>query len=121
MVDATRIPDYTVNSYTLSRIRRICLCALLGIKKEDVNRPVPYVRVLGFNENGREILKIARDTANLPVVMKYSDVKNLDENAQEIFRIESDATDLFKLISDEILPCGTEKTENIIIKKSEKI
>ena len=107
--------------YTHSRIRRICLCALLGIEKEDVNRPVPYVRVLGFNEKGREILKVARDKASLPVVMKYSDIKNLDKNAQEIFRIESAATDLFNLISDEILPCGTEKTENIIIKKSEKI
>lgn len=106
--------------YTHSRIRRICLCALLGIEKEDVNRPVPYVRVLGFNENGREILKTARDTATLPVVMKYSDIKNLDENAQKIFEIESDATDVFALLSDEILPCGLEKTENIVIKKSEK-
>ena len=93
---------------------------MLGIEKEDVNRPVPYVRVLGFNENGREILKTARDTATLPVVMKYSDIKNLDENAQKIFGIESDATDVFALLSDEILPCGLEKTENIVIKKSKK-
>ena len=49
--------------YTHSRIRRICLCALLGITKDDVVLPVPYVRVIGFNENGKEILRFARDNA----------------------------------------------------------
>lgn len=106
--------------YTLSRIRRICLCAFLGITKEDVASDVPYLRVVGFNDRGREVLKIAKDTASLPVVMKYSDIKNLDENALRIFDIESRATDVFALCGEEILPCGLEKTENIVIKKSEK-
>lgn len=102
--------------YTHSRIRRICLCALLGITKDDVVLPVPYVRVIGFNENGKEILRFARDNASLPVVMKYSDIKSLNENAQHIFEIESKATDIFALCGDDVLPCGLEKTENIIIK-----
>lgn len=102
--------------YTHSRIRRICLCAFLGITKEDVSLPVPYVRVIGFNDRGREILKMAKDKALLPVVMKYSDIKNLDEKAERIFEIESFATDVFSLTSDEISPCGLEKTQNIIIK-----
>ncbi|MBQ7957404.1 MAG: nucleotidyltransferase family protein [Clostridia bacterium] len=103
--------------YTLSRIRRICLCALLGINKEDVEREVPYVRVIGFNEKGREILKTARSTATLPIVMKYSDIKELDENAKRIFDIESFATDIFALTGEKNLPCGLEKTENIVIIK----
>ncbi len=102
--------------YTHSRVRRICLCALLGITKDDVVLPVPYVRVIGFNENGKEILRFARENASLPVVMKYSDIKSLDENAQHIFEIESKATDIFVLCGDDVLPCGLEKTENIIIK-----
>ncbi len=102
--------------YTLSRIRRICLCALLDIVKSDVSLPVTYVRVIGFNENGREILKIARDTASLPVVMKYSDIKSLDEKAQHVFETESKATDVFALCGEKVLPCGLEKTENIVIK-----
>ncbi len=100
--------------YTLSRIRRICLYALLEIRKEDVERQVPYVRVIGFNDKGREILRIARDTANLPIVMKYADIKTLDMNAQRIFEIESMATDIFALSGKISLPCGLEKTENII-------
>ncbi len=102
--------------YTHSRIRRICLYALLGITKSDLNLPVPYVRVIGHNEKGREILRIAREKSTVPVVMKYSDVKSLAENAQYVFEIESKATDLFALCGEKILPCGMEKTENIIIK-----
>jgi len=102
--------------YTHSRIRRICLCALLGITKSDLNLPVPYVRVIGHNEKGREILRIARESAVLPVIMKYSDVKSLDENVQYVFEIESKATDLFALCGEKILPCCLEKTENVIIK-----
>ncbi len=102
--------------YTHSRVRRICLCALLTINKEDVALPVPYIRVTGHNERGREILRMARDKATLPVVMKYSDIKSLDDTAQHIFEIESKATDIFSLCSEKILPCGLEKTENVVIK-----
>ena len=97
----------------LSR-RRICLYALLDINKEDVERQVPYVRVLGFNENGREILRCSRENACLPIVMKYSDIKTLDDNAQKVFEIESRATDIFALTAEQIISCGMEKTENII-------
>lgn len=106
--------------YTHSRIRRICLYAFLGITKEDVSVDVPYLRVIGLNDKGREILKIAKDTASLPIVMKYSDVKSLDTIARKVFDIESKATDIFALSGEEIFPCGLEKTENVIIKKSEK-
>ena len=100
--------------YTLSRIRRICLYALLDIKKEDVERCVPYVRVIGFNDRGREVLKIARESAILPIIMKFADIKELDDNAKAIFNIESRATDIFALTSEKNIPCGMEKTQNII-------
>lgn len=110
------IESVKTKRYTHSRIRRICLYALLEINKGDIELPVPYVRIIAHNEKGREILRIAREKAALPVVMKYSDVKFLDESAQHIFEIESKATDLFALCGDKILPCGLEKTENIVIK-----
>ncbi len=100
--------------YTHSRIRRICLCVLLGIEKDDVSRPVPYVRVIGFNDKGKEILKISKKEASLPIVMKYSDLKDLDDNAKQIFNKESFATDVFSLATLEKESSGREKTENII-------
>lgn len=42
--------------YTRSRIDRMILCAFLGITAEMMNTEIPYVRVLAFNERGREIL-----------------------------------------------------------------
>ncbi len=46
--------------YTYTRIARMVLCAFLDIDTRLLEEPVPYVRVLAFNEKGREILKIAR-------------------------------------------------------------
>lgn len=48
--------------YTRSRLDRMLLCAFLGITEEMLNAPVPYVRVLAFNDRGREIIKDARKT-----------------------------------------------------------
>lgn len=46
--------------YTRSRIDRMILCAFLGITAEIMHMDIPYVRVLGFNDRGREILRGAK-------------------------------------------------------------
>ncbi len=43
--------------YTYSRIARMILCGFLGITEELQNKDVPYVRILAFNDRGREILR----------------------------------------------------------------
>ena len=43
--------------YTRSRIDRMLLCAFLGITRQMMHMDIPYVRVLGFNDRGREILR----------------------------------------------------------------
>ena len=48
--------------YTRTRIDRMIMCAFLGITLQDMLSPVPYVRVLGFNDRGRLALKAARQT-----------------------------------------------------------
>ena len=42
--------------YTRSRIDRMILCAFLGITVQTLEAAIPYVRVLAFNDRGREIL-----------------------------------------------------------------
>ena len=39
--------------YTHARLRRIMLYAFLGIRAEMQKQPVPYLRVLGFNQTRR--------------------------------------------------------------------
>ena len=48
--------------YTRTRIDRMILCAFLGLSLRDLMEPVPYVRVLAFNDTGRAVLKKARES-----------------------------------------------------------
>lgn len=48
--------------YTRTRIDRMILCAFLGITEQILSSPAPYVRVLAFNDKGRQILKKVRES-----------------------------------------------------------
>ena len=83
--------------YALSRIRRMVAAAALGISAEYQRGLPPYIRVLGCNERGREVLRLARTAAKLPIITKPATAKLLDPEAREIFDIDVRATDLFRL------------------------
>lgn len=101
--------------YTHSRLRRIILCAFLGITRDDVQMPVPYIRVLGFNEKGAALLKEAKKKATLPIVTKSSDIKSLGDDAKRCFELECRARDMFSLALPEADICGREMTDKIIV------
>ena len=100
--------------YTHSRIRRIVTALYLGIRPED-REAVPYLRVLGFNDRGLEILKAAKETATLPVITKPAAIAGLDEKARHTFELECRATNLYNLATPRILPCGTEYSDEIVM------
>ncbi len=101
--------------YALSRIRRIILNSFLGIKKEDLSRDIPYVKILGFNKKGKEILKLIKKKSIIPIVTKQSDIKTLDNNAKYIFDLENKSTDLYNLCVSKPQKCGIDLTEKIVI------
>lgn len=107
--------------YTHARIRRLMLHAFLGITRESTAMSPPYLRVLGFNERGREILRRMRSTAKLPVVMRASDIRALSPTAQYIYRLGASTTDLFALAMPKSRPCGMEQTENTVCIPNEKL
>lgn len=100
--------------YTHSRIRRIVTALYLGILPED-REAVPYLRVLGFNDRGLEVLKAAKETATLPIITKPAAIAGLDENARHTFELECRATNLYNLATPRILPCGTEYSDEIVM------
>lgn len=102
--------------YTQVRIQRILLSAFLGINKEIFKFLPPYIKILGFNEKGKEILKIAKSKSTLPIVTKTSDIKKLKNNevATTFFEIESRAFDLYNLMLPRIQRCGFESTNQIV-------
>lgn len=71
--------------YTATRIQRILLYALLNIRKEDMEiakKNVPYVRVLGFNTVGKELIsRIAEKNPKLKIIVS---VKRFMESGKDI-------------------------------------
>ena len=100
--------------YTMARIKRIILSSYLGITKELQKNSPQYIKVLGFGEKGQEILKKAKNSASLPIVYEYSQIKKLDGKAQRIFQKECACTDLYSLFLSKVLPCGEEQKFKII-------
>lgn len=103
--------------YTLSRLRRIVVNAFLGITRDDICEKVPYIRVLGFNSRGAQLLKDAKNKATLPVVTKAADIKNLSFSAQKAFELECRARDLYSLCLPVPDVCGKEMTDKLIVFK----
>lgn len=101
--------------YTHSRIRRIITALYLGLTADVNQLEVPYIRVLGFNERGRELLKVAKETATLPIVTKVAQFNTLSPEARQVFDYECRATNLYNLATPRILPCGTELSDELII------
>lgn len=100
--------------YTHARIRRVVLCAFLGLKTDLQQNGVPYLRVLGFTEHGKSLLRAARETAKLPIVMRAADLGKCAPDAQKLFEAECKSTDIFNLTLPQIKPCGTEMTDNLV-------
>lgn len=86
--------------YTMSRIRRIILSILLDIKREEVYSKIPYIKVIGFNEKGKDILRKMKETSLLPVIMRRSDIKKLnDKSVTNYYEKECISTDIYSLSS----------------------
>lgn len=80
--------------YTRTRLNRMVLCAFLGITQEDMQRPAPYVRILAFNDTGRQVLKKARETG---------DFINIGETCDHPYQaLENRAADLYGLFAQDI-------------------
>ncbi len=90
--------------YTITRLQRILLYALLNISKEDMQLSKkiekPYIRILGFNDNGKKIVsKIAKNHPELSLitsVKKFID-NNSDIDLQNMFNKDTFATDVYSL------------------------
>lgn len=68
--------------YTYTRIQRIIVNVLIGMTKDffaSYKRSGPaYIRILGFNKNGRAILSKARKKSSLPIISNFSDIYKYD-------------------------------------------
>ena len=92
--------------YPLSRIRRLCLCAALGIPAGAAAGKPPFARILALNERGRSILRDAQERrahseCGIPLLSKPAHVRELDGSAQAIFEMGAQAHDFYTLLYPE--------------------
>lgn len=89
--------------YTQTRISRILVYALLGITRKDMQLSKsisPYVRVLGFNKNGKRLLSMiseANSKLSLITSVKKFEESNKNKNLQVMLAKDIWATDIYTL------------------------
>ena len=107
--------------YTKTRIQRILLYAILGITKKDMQLSktvIPYVRVLGFNSSGRELLgEISKRNPKLELVTSVK--KFLDNSSSKSLKyiLEKDiwASNVYTLGFEYDSKANMDYTQKLII------
>ena len=95
--------------YTLTRIDRMLMCAFLGITKDMLDAPAPYVRVLALNDTGRSVLKQAK---------LFMHCINAGESADHpYYALERRCADLYSLFAASIEAPGGEEKQRIYYHK----
>ena len=87
--------------YAMSRLRRMLMCACLGITADDTLISPPYIRVLAMNRTGMNLLKAARSKTTTPVITKPASAKTMPGRVGELFLKEAAATDFYSLAYQE--------------------
>ena len=82
----------------LARVRRMCLCAALGVEKGLADGIPPYARLLAANEKGRRYLRDIDNKTTIYVVTKPAHVKYLGPQACNLFALGASAHDMFTLL-----------------------
>lgn len=99
--------------YTMSKIRRIVINTLIGNSK-DTFKPIPdYIRVLGMNKRGAQLLKEAKKKCSLPIITKAADYTG--KSAQ--FDLDVRATDISALCDRDNKKGGGDFTRSPIVIK----
>ncbi|MGD9567444.1 MAG: nucleotidyltransferase [Sedimentibacter sp.] len=87
--------------YTYSKLRRMLLNILLGITYNDIKHfmltdECDYIKILAFNDIGRNIIRQAKNN-KIAVVNRFSDYKRYSMNAEELplFKLTAKATNIY--------------------------
>lgn len=90
--------------YTMTKIKRTLNNILLGITKEDILKTkdltsVPYIRVLAFNNKGREIIKKIKVSSDIEVITKFAKISHIDDPIFKIFiKYDLKSSNIYNLV-----------------------
>lgn len=88
--------------FTRTRISRLLINSLLGIREEDLTAP-GYIRVLAMNDKGASLLRTAKKNGSntLPVISNINkDIENLSNDEKDMISFDILAGDVYNIIKD---------------------
>ena len=100
--------------YTMSRIRRILMAALIGIRKDDQKYYPPYARVIAFNERGMELLGTAKGRSNIPVGTSLAKLSETGRLSERFVQLEEHATNVYGLAVEDMFSAEQDFRAKII-------
>ncbi len=80
--------------YAYARLRRMALCAYLGVSARDAEDLPLYTRVLAFNDTGRRVLRESSRLGEIPIVTRPAEARRNRRELAECLEMESRGTDL---------------------------
>lgn len=84
--------------YTMARIKRIGMCALLNITEELTRRMLNpqncYLKVLGMKKTSRSLLSAIVSLTDTPIIMRNSDISSCTPTAQTSLAVDALSTDI---------------------------
>lgn len=105
------INNLITKRYTISRIQRILIHILLSINKSDtekLKKTIPYIRILGFSEKGRQYLnqinKLKKENLeknNVKILTSLKNIKkNLSEEQLKFLELNENASLVYRMVSN---------------------
>lgn len=94
--------------YPLARVRRLVMNAFLQLPAQMQMLPPPYLRVLGMNERGKQILSAMKKTTSLPVSTSLMKLARSTEAAHQWAQVEAAACDQYSIFCQQIQASGSD-------------
>ncbi|MCC8357024.1 MAG: nucleotidyltransferase family protein, partial [Oscillospiraceae bacterium] len=83
--------------YPLSRLRRMVMCAALGVRGTGYPERPPYARLLASTEKGRALLRDMGEKSAIPIINRPATARELSGPAREVFDLTANARDFYVL------------------------
>ena len=90
--------------YTMTKIKRTLNNILLGVNREDILKvkdlnSIPYIRVLAFNNKGREIIKKIKASSDIKIITKFSKISHIDDPTfKTLIKYDLKSSNMYNLI-----------------------
>ena len=81
--------------YTMARLKRICMCALLGLYDNPMDKLAGlYIRILGIRRDAMHLLSQMNEKAALPIVTRFADAERLNESQRRMLEADMLSSDI---------------------------